>query len=271
MKNITKAAIDASMKQASKPTEENLRVQLAYLYRIFDYYGWCDLIVTHLSVRIPSENTILINPFGLTFREITPENLVKIDLDGNVLESKSGLPNNKNGSTVHRAVYRQNPNINCILHTHSHYGVAVSALQEKLMLLDQIGMMFHNKVGYHDFEKLFINDATQQALIEDLQNNQCLILKNHGLLTVGNSIPEAFWFHYYLEYTCKIQVLTMSTGGKIQHASEAAIEKTAASYDHWRELDAQLLFEAAKRQVGELWPSSSSQKEAQANLQSCVS
>jgi ribulose-5-phosphate 4-epimerase/fuculose-1-phosphate aldolase len=251
MQPITKDVINASIKIAQEQTESNLRVQLAYLYRIFDHYSWCDLIVTHLSVRIPAENTILINPFGLAFKEVTPENLVKIDMDGNILESKTGLMNNQNGSTVHRAVYRHNPNIHCIFHTHSHFGVAVSCLQEKLMLLDQIGMMFYNKVGYHDFEKLFMNDETQQALIDDLKDNRCMILKNHGLLTVGSGIAEAFWHHYYLEYACKIQVLTMSTGGKIQHASEAAIKQTAASYDHWREHDSQLLFEAAKRLVGE--------------------
>ncbi len=252
MQPLTKDAIYTSIKAANEQTEANLRVQLAYLYRIFDYYSWCDLIVTHLSVRIPSENTLLINPFGLAFKEVTPENLIKLDMDGNILESKTGLLNNHNGSTVHRAVYRHNPNVNCIFHTHSHFGVAVSCLQEKLMLLDQIGMMFHNKVGYHDFEKLFVNDETQQALIDDLKDNQCLILKNHGLLTVGSSITEAFWYHYYLEYACKIQVLTMSTGGKIQHVSQAAIEKTAASYDNWRDGDSQLLFEAAKRLVGKL-------------------
>jgi ribulose-5-phosphate 4-epimerase/fuculose-1-phosphate aldolase len=252
MSAITQEAIHSSIKKSKEKTEANLRVQLAYLYRIFDYYSWCDLIVTHLSVRIPDEQAILINPFGLSFKEITPDNLVKIDFEGNVLESKSGLPNNKNGSTVHRAIYRAKPEINCILHTHSHFGVVVASLEQELMLLDQIGMMFLGKVGYHDFEKLFINDDKQQALLEDIQDNYCMILKNHGLLTVGNSIAEAFWFHYYLETTCKNQVLAMSTGGKIHHASEEAVKKTAASYDNWRDMDSALLFEAAKRQVGDM-------------------
>jgi len=252
MNKITKEMIDASIQKTKEQTEANLRVQLAYLYRIFDYYSWCDLIVTHLSVRIPGENALLINPFGLSFKEITPDNLVKVDLDGNVLESRSGLPNNKNGTTVHRAIYRAKPDIHCILHTHSHFGVAVSSLQQELMLLDQIGMMFYNQVGYHDFEKLFINDDGQQALIADMKNYPCMVLKNHGLLTVASSIPEAFWFHYYLEYTCKIQVLTMSMGGKIHHASEEAIKQTAASYEGWKGADSELLFEAAKRLVGSL-------------------
>jgi ribulose-5-phosphate 4-epimerase/fuculose-1-phosphate aldolase len=252
MNSITKEMIDSEIEKTKEQTEENLRIQLAYLYRIFDHYGWCDLIVTHLSVRIPGENNLLINPFGLSFKEITPDNLVKVDLDGKVLESRSGLPNNKNGTTVHRAIYRAKPAINCILHTHSHFGVAVASLEQKLMLLDQIGMMFYGKVGYHDFEKLFINDDKQQALIDDMQSNYCMILKSHGLLTVGENIAEAFWFHYYLETTCQNQVLAMSTGGKIHHASEDAIKKTAASYDNWRDTDSELLFEAAKRQVGSM-------------------
>jgi ribulose-5-phosphate 4-epimerase/fuculose-1-phosphate aldolase len=253
MENLTKEAINAEIKLSQELTEDNLRLQLAYLYRIFDYYQWCDLIVTHLSVRIPGEKALLINPFGLAFKEVTPGNLVKLDLDGNILASESGLNHNVNGSTVHRAIYRNNPNINCILHTHSHFGVAISCLEEKLMLLDQIGMMFHNKVSYHDFEQLFIQDDAQQALIHDIQGKPCAILKNHGLLTIGNNIAETFWFHYYLEYACKIHILTSSAGTKIKYPSEAAIEKTAKSYDRWRPEDAQLLFAAAKRQLGNLF------------------
>src|SRR5262249_29138111 len=106
MSTITQQSIDAAIAKSRDKTEANLREQLAYLYRIFDYYQWCDLIVTHLSVRLPEENALLINPFGLSFKEITPDNLVKVDLEGNVLETRSGLPNNKNGTTVHRAIYR---------------------------------------------------------------------------------------------------------------------------------------------------------------------
>ena len=253
MNHLNKEIIDTEIQQSQELTESNLRVQLAYLYRIFDYYQWCDLIVTHLSVRIPTENTILINPFGLSFKEITPENLVKLDLDGHILVSNTGLSHNINGATVHRAIYRENPHINCILHTHSHFGVAVSCLQEKLMLLDQIGMMFYNKIGYHDFEQLFVEDEEQKALVNDAREKQCVILKNHGLLTMANTISETFWFHYYLEYACKIHILTSSAGKKIQHASEAAIKATAKNYDRWRHEDSKLLFAAAKRALGPIF------------------
>ncbi len=256
MKTLTFKTIENNIKKAKINDEKNLRKQLAYLYRIFDYYGWSDLIVTHLSVRIPNENALLILPFGLSFKEITPDNLIKVDFNGKILESKSGFQINQNGTTVHRAIYANCPEVNCILHTHSHYGVAVSALEEKLMLLDQIGMMFYNKVGYHDFDTLFINDNNQQKLINDMQNKQCMILKNHGLLTVGTNIAEAFWFHYYLETTCKIQILTMSAGGKIHYPKPEAVENTAGKYEKWRNnndhisvSDSELLFDAAKRQI----------------------
>ena len=243
---------------ASRSTDEtNLRKQLAYLYRIFDFYGWCDLIVTHLSVRVPGEDALLILPFGLSFDEITPYNLVKVDFNGNVLESSGGFHINKNGTTAHRAIYSNHPEVNCILHTHSTYGVAVSNLQQDLMLLDQIAMMFHNKVGYHDFETLFINDNQQEKLMQDMHGKQSMILKNHGLITVAKTLSEAFWFHYYLETSCKIHILTQSTGGQIKYPEAEVVKHTAAKYELWREKndhisvsDSELLFDAAKRKVG---------------------
>lgn len=257
MSKIRYEEVVSSAKLARSSSEDNLRKQLAYLYHIFNYYGWDDLIVTHLSVRILNQEALLIIPFGLSFNEITPDNLVKVDFSGKVLESRCGFGINKNGTTVHRAIYRNYPEVNCILHTHSHYGVAVSNIEEKLMLLDQIAMMFHQKVGYHDFDTLFINDNDQNQLLKDMKGLNCIILRNHGLLSVGNTIAEAFWFHYYLETTCKLQVLTMSTGGKIHYPSEDAVKTTHAKYEGWRgkndhlELsDSELLFEAAKRKVG---------------------
>lgn len=243
---------------AARSTDEvNLRKQLAYLYRIFDHYGWCDLIVTHLSARIPGEDALLILPFGLAFDEITPENLVKVDFDGNILDSKFGFQINKNGTTVHRAIYRHFSHVNCILHTHSTYGVTVSNLEEELLLLDQIAMMFDNKIGYHDFETLFINDNEQDQLLHDMQGKYSMILKNHGLISVGTSITEAFWFHYYLETSCKLHVLTRSTGGKIKYPSLETVTNTAAKYELWRNhndhlevSDSELLFDAAKRKIG---------------------
>lgn len=237
--------------------EENLRKQLAYLYRIFDYYGWCDLIVTHLSVRVPGENALLILPFGAAFDEITPENLIKADFDGNILESRHGFQINKNGTTVHRAIYKDYSEINCILHTHSTYGVAVSNLEENLLLLDQIAMMFEGKIGYHDFETLFINNDEQSQLLHDMKGNYSMILKNHGLLSVGKSIAEAFWFHYYLETSCKLHILTRSAGEKIKYPHPQTVKNTAGKYEIWRNKndhievsDSELLFDAAKRKVG---------------------
>lgn len=257
MSNHSFNKIESNIIASRSNTEENLRKQLAYLYHIFDFYGWCDLIVTHLSVRVANENALLILPFGLSFSEITPYNLVKVDFEANIIESSHGFQINKNGTTAHCAIYKNKPNINCILHTHSQYGVAVSNLEEDLLLLDQIAMMFHNNIGYHDFSTLFINDSLQYKLSEDLNKNHCAILKNHGLISVGNSIAEAFWFHYYLESTCKIHVLTRSMGSKIKFPQKQIVADTAAKYEYWRNnnshiavSDSELLFDAAKRKIG---------------------
>lgn len=248
--SIKFSAVCESILTSMDDSEENLRIQLAYLYRIFDYYQWSDLLVTHLSVRVPNENSLLILPFGLSFNEVTPNNLIKVDFDGNIIDSPSGFNINHNGTAVHRAIYTNNFDVNCILHTHSLYGVAISNLAENFLMLDQISAMFYGKIGYHNFETLFINDAKQSKLLEDLDGKATLILKNHGLLTVGQSIAEAFWFHYHLENCCKVQVLTMSTGSKIQQPTLETIVDTATHYDKWREDSAELLFEAAKRKIG---------------------
>lgn len=257
MNQLTYKQIEDNIVASRALTEANLRKQLAYLYHIFNHYGWCDLIVTHLSVRIPNEDALLIIPFGLSFDEITPDNLVKVDFHGTVLKSQDGFNINKNGTTVHRAVYRNDPGINCILHTHSQYGVALSNLDSEFLMLDQISMMFHNKIGYHNFDTLFINDNEQNHILSDMKGKQSLILKNHGLITVGNSITDAFWFHYYLENCCKVQILTMSAGAKIHHPAQATVENTASKYELWRNKndhinvsDSELLFDAAKRKVG---------------------
>lgn len=260
MKSLNFEMIQQNIFNARETSEKNLRKQLAYLYRIFEHYGWCDLIVTHLSVRLPDEEALLILPFGLSFDEVTPDNLVKVDFEGHVLDSPCGFEINRNGTTVHRGIYRNMSHIRCILHTHSHYGVAVANQEGELLLLDQIAMMFHGKLGYHDFETLFINDNEQDQLIHDMQGKYAMILKNHGLLSVGTSIEEAFWFHYYLETSCKLHVLTTSTGGKIKYPHTETVINTANKYDQWRHKnehmpvsDSELLFDAAKRKIGYLF------------------
>lgn len=253
---LTKQVIEENINKSRGLDEANLRKQLAYLYRIFYHYDWCDLIVTHLSVRVTNEEALLILPFGLAFNEITPENLVKVDFNGNIIDSPCGFEINKNGTTVHRAIYSNYPEINCILHTHSRYGVAVSNLDEELLILDQISMMFYKHVGYHNFDTLFINDNEQNQLIRDMKDKYCMILKNHGLISVGRTIIEAFWFHYYLELTCKLHILTRSSGSSLKAPSKEAIITTFNKYEIWRNennhiniSDSELLFDAAKRQV----------------------
>ena len=257
MSELNYALIKANIIAARDTGEANLRKQLAYLYRIFDYYGWCDLLLTHLSVRIPHEKALLIQPFGLTFNEVTPDNLIKVDFSGKIIDNKYGFEINKNGTAVHRSIYANRSEINCILHTHSHYGVAVANQEQDLLLLDQMTMMFAGKIGYHDFETLFTKNTKQEQLLHDMQGKYVMILKNHGLLSAGSSITEAFWFHYYLEASCKVHILTTSTGSKLQYPDKEIVVDTAAQYDLWRNHNDQVevgnsdwLFDAAKRKIG---------------------
>lgn len=245
-------SLKANIIAARDGSEPNLRKQLAYLYHIFDYYGWRDWLVTNLTVRIPNEEALLLAPFGLTFDEITPDNLIKIDFSGNIIDSKYGFQIDKSGIGVPCAIYRKHMNINCILHTHSDYGVAVSNLEQELLLLDQLAMMLAGKVAYHDSEKDQLD-----KLLHNIKGKYSLVLKNHGLVSIGPSIAETFWFHYYLEASCKVYILTTSSGSKINYPDKETVTNTADGYDLWRKHNvypdlnhSELLFDSVKRKIG---------------------
>lgn len=213
--------------------EACLRRQLYYLYQAIDYFGWCDLIFTHLSVRIPGTDTFLFNPFGLAFNEITPENIVKVHFDGTT-ESPDGWPINKNGSKAHIAIYKARPDVQCIIHTHSKAGVAISNLDVPMMGLDQITMFLHANVSYHAFEELFIFDEEQKKMTSDLGTNDFMVLHNHGLIAVGDSVPRAFWNYYYLQFACETQLMTLSSGAPIKNPPDAIKLSTGEKYKEWK-------------------------------------
>ncbi len=254
MKKILPQDITRQASEILGDSESKLRNQLAHLYHIMDYYGWCDIIFTHISARIPGTDTFLFNPFGLSFSEITPESIVKVKLNGETT-SDEGWPINRNGSKAHIAIYRAKPEVNCIIHTHSKYGVAISNLDTEVMGLDQITMFLHSNVGYHDFEQLFALDDEQKQLTQDLGDHDCLILRNHGLLAVGPSIPRAFWNYYYLEFACQTQILSMSSGAPLKNPLDTVKEETGNQYKQWKNPhnifppDDELLFLAAIRKV----------------------
>jgi len=218
------------VRQSVSHEEWTTRVDLAACYRLMDRYGLTDLIYNHISARIPGTEDLLINPFGFLYSEITASSLVKIDLEGEVLlepESAYSLGVNRAGSIIHTAVHEARPDVECVIHTHTRAGMAVSATEEGLLPLTQTAMRFHGRVGYHDYEGPVLNLQEQARLQQDLGLNEVLILRNHGLLVAGPSIAEAFSRIYWLEMACKAQVDAASMSGRLRLPSIQAQQDTA--------------------------------------------
>jgi len=195
--------------------EWQLRVDLAALYRLIASFGWDDLIFTHLTARVPGpEDHFLVNPYGFLFEEITASNLVKIDLQGRkVLESPHVI--NPAGFIVHSAIHEVRQDISCVIHLHTCAGVAVASQAEGLLAISQQAAIVHSALGYHDYEGIAINTEERQRLQRDLGNNSFMILRNHGTLAVGPTIPDAFLAIYILETACQIQVAAQAGGDLI--------------------------------------------------------
>jgi ribulose-5-phosphate 4-epimerase/fuculose-1-phosphate aldolase len=195
--------------------EWQLRVDLAACYRLVAHFGWDDLIFTHISARVPGdEHHFLINPYGMTFDEITASSLVKIDLDGKkVLESAYEI--NPAGFVIHSAIHAVRDNAKCVLHTHSINGVAVSAQKEGVLPLSQQSAFVLSSLAYHDYEGVAVNPDEKPRLVRDLGDKNFLMLRNHGLLTVGPTIAEAFLMMYLFEATCMIQVRAQAGGNEL--------------------------------------------------------
>jgi ribulose-5-phosphate 4-epimerase/fuculose-1-phosphate aldolase len=214
-------------KAISPIDEQKARIQLAATYRLIDRYEMSDLVCTHISARIPgSQEQFLLNPYGVMFDEITASSLIKVDLDGNLIDS-SDRAINPAGFVIHSAIYKARPDINCIIHTHSPYGMAVSALESGLLPLTQIALLFYNRVAYHNYEGVSLDLDERDRLVKSLGDKKVMILLNHGLLAAGETIPEAFIKTYYLEKACEVQILAQSSGGKLITPSETICEQSA--------------------------------------------
>jgi ribulose-5-phosphate 4-epimerase/fuculose-1-phosphate aldolase len=206
--------------------EAELRRELAACYRLVAHYRMTDLIFTHISVRIPGpEHHFLINPYGLLFEEITASNLVRIDLQGRIV-GESPFRVNPAGFVIHSAIHAAREDAQCILHTHTLPGCAVAASSTGLLPLNQISMEFHNRVGYHDYEGVALNLAEQKRIVYDMGDHTALLLRNHGLLTVGRTPGEAFLRMFYLNKACEIQVAAGGLG-ELVIPDEAIAEHTA--------------------------------------------
>ena len=195
-----------SLKDKVSPEEWQLRVDLAACYRLVAAYGWSDLVFTHVSARIPGpEHHFLINPYGLMFDEITASSLVKIDLSCNKI-SESAYPVNPAGFTIHSCIHQVRDDAGCVLHTHTRAGIAVSAQKGGVLPLSQQSTFVLASLAYHDYEGVALNEAEKPRLQADLGRANFLMLRNHGLLTVGKTIQDAFLNMYTFENTCRIQM-----------------------------------------------------------------
>jgi ribulose-5-phosphate 4-epimerase/fuculose-1-phosphate aldolase len=205
--------MNTSQTQASRmhPDEWALRVDLAACYRLVALYGWSDLVFTHISAKLPAtvsgeDHQFLINPYGLMFDEITASSLVKIDMQCNKLDAENPHPVNPAGFVIHSAVHEARHDANCVLHTHTRAGVAVSAQKEGVLPISQQSTFVLASLAYHGYEGVAIRDDEKLRLQKDLGGANYLMLRNHGLLTVGKTIADAFLQMYTFENTCRIQV-----------------------------------------------------------------
>ncbi|MBC8742504.1 class II aldolase/adducin family protein [Paraburkholderia sp. UCT31] len=234
--------------------EWQTRVDLAALYRAVAHYRWDDLIFTHLSAKIPGSDDFLINPFGLMFDEITASSLVKVNIEGDVLLD-SGYGANKAGFNIHSAVHSGRSDVGCVMHLHTNCGSAVSALKDGLLPLDQTAEIIFNDVAYHEYEGASLNAEERVRLQADLGEKNTMILRNHGTLSVGRTIAEAFLRMYFLERACEHQVNALSMGREIQLPSRDTLSFNA-TLDHrfFREVSQELLWPALRRKLDRMDP-----------------
>ncbi len=220
----------ASVRDTVSPAEWRLRVDLAACYRLVALYGMSDLTYNHISARIEASDAFLINAFGLLYEEITASSLVKVDHEGRVL-AKPDLPYGVNpaGFVLHSAVHAARPEIGCVIHTHSVAGMAVASMKCGLLPLTQTAMRFA-RVAYHDYEGVVLDLDEQARLVRDLGDCEAMILRNHGVLVVGATIPEAFNTLYRLERACQSQLLAMAATSELILPSPELVAATARQY-----------------------------------------
>ena len=195
-------------------SEWQTRTDLAACYNIVADYGWDDLVFTHITAKIPGTEHFLINPYGMMFDEITASSLVKIDLEGNKLD-ETPYAINPAGFTIHSAIHAARPDVHCVIHLHTNAGVAISAQSDGLLPISQQSLFPLIGLGYHNYEGVALNDDEKPRLVENLGDNMCLILRNHGLLTVGKNVADAFLAMYILQRACEIQLMAQSSASPL--------------------------------------------------------
>jgi ribulose-5-phosphate 4-epimerase/fuculose-1-phosphate aldolase len=223
-----------SLRDRVTPQEWQARIDLAACYRLMDLYGMSDMAANHVSLAVPGEEgAFLINAYGMLYEEITASSLIKIDIHGNVLLKPDfdGIDYgvNRAGFVIHGAIHQAKPEIACVIHTHTWAGMAVSSLECGLLPMTQTAMRFA-RIGYHDYEGVVLDLAMQDRLVRDLGDFPALILRNHGLLTIGRTIGEAFNWMHRLELSCKAQLAAQATGQRLVQVPERVVEETWNNY-----------------------------------------
>lgn len=218
------AAHTPGVKAQVSEAEWQQRVDLAACYRLVACYGWDDLIFTHISARVPGpEQHFLINPYGMLFEEITASSLVKVDLAGNsVMDTPYQI--NPAGYTIHSAIHEARENAHCVLHLHTKAGIAVSCQKEGLLPISQQALVVLTSLAYHDYEGIALNPAEKVRLQADLGRAHFMILRNHGLLTVADNLPDAFLNMFLLQRACEIQVMAQSGGGELMRIPQPILD-----------------------------------------------
>ena len=214
-------------------SELQVREELAALYRLVAHFRMTDLIDTHISARIPgTPDHFLINRYGVLFHEMGPQDLVKIDPSGTPIEQlPEGVMVNAAGFTIHSAVHMARHDLACVIHTHTADGIAVSAQAEGLLPISQHAMRFYNRLAYHDYQGIALDLEERDSLVADLGPHRAMILRNHGLLAAGRTIPEAFVNIYFLERACQAQVKATMGGDELVYPSAEVCERTAQQYE----------------------------------------
>ncbi len=217
----------ASLRGRVADAEWRARVDLAAVYRLVALNGWDDLIYTHISARVPGEeHGYLINPWGVMFSEITASSLVKVDIDG-VPQTETPYQVNRNGFVLHATIHRARPDAGCVMHTHTDFGIAVAAQKHGLLPLSQHSLFPLASLAYHDYRGLVIGEDEQRQLVAELGRRNNLILRNHGLLTVGATPADAYLLMHDLERACRIQVLAQAGGAELNRVAPEVQEAIA--------------------------------------------
>ena len=205
-------ALRAAREFPVSEAERAARIQLAACYRVFDHLGWTEMIFNHITLRVPGpEKHFLINPFGLHYREITASNLILIDLAGNLVR-ESKWPVNKAGYVIHSTLHGAIPEVNCVMHTHTTTGVAVASLKDGLSPDNFYGAQLKDRVAYHDFEGITVDEGEKTRLLASIGGKRAVILRNHGLLAWGPSLPEAFLLLWTMQRACDVQIAAGAVG-----------------------------------------------------------